>query len=80
MKLHNLCLDRNVDIPNRHFVDDMNDGDDWVVYDTYQDDDAALRGYTRGECHRLLTHKLEQLGVARPIHASMNSRCGLSIN
>jgi len=56
-------------------VDDMNDGDDWVVYDTYQDDDAALRGYTRGECHRLLTHKLEQLGVARPIHASMNSQC-----
>jgi len=45
MKLHNLCFDRNVDIPHRRHEDE------WVVYDNYQDGDAALTSYSRGECH-----------------------------
>jgi hypothetical protein len=53
MKLHNLCLNRYVDIPNRRCVDDMHDGDEWVVNNNYQDDNAALRGYARGEHHYL---------------------------
>jgi len=53
MKLHNLCLYRYVDIPNRRCVDDMHDGDEWVVNNNYQDDNAALRGYARGGHHYL---------------------------
>ncbi len=75
MKLHNLCLDRNVEIPNRHVTDDVCEGDQWVVYDNFRDDDAVLRGFLRGDRRREITNKLEQLGISRPIHAEMNSCC-----
>jgi len=75
MKLHNLCLDRNLEIPAHRFAEDVQEGDQWVVYDNYRDDDNNLRGYPRGDRRRDITHKLEQLGVTRPIHAEVNSRC-----
>jgi hypothetical protein len=75
MKYHNLCLDRNVVIPAQCFADDIHDGDEWVVYDNFREDDSALREFPRGEHHRLITHRLEELGVTRPVHAQMNSRC-----
>ena len=75
MKLHNLCLNWNVDIPTRRFADDVRDGDEWVVYDNFREDDAAVRGFPRGERCRLITNRLEELGVTRPVHAQMNSRC-----
>ncbi len=75
MKLHNLCLDWNVEIPNWHVTDDVHEGDQWVVYDIFCDDDAVLRGFPRGDHHRDITNKLEQLGISRPIHAEMNSHC-----
>ncbi len=42
MKLHNLCLDRNLDIPIHWFSEDVRDGDEWVVYGNYHDDDIEL--------------------------------------
>ncbi len=55
MKLHNLCLDRNVDIPIQRYMDDVRNNDQWVVYDNYRDDDVEYRGHTQGERRRLLT-------------------------
>ncbi len=43
--------------------------------DNFRDDDAVLRGFPRGDRHREITNKLEQLGISRPIHAEMNSHC-----
>jgi hypothetical protein len=68
-------LDWNVVIPNWHLMDDVHDGHETVVYENFQVNDVALRGGPRGEPHRLITNKLEQLGVTRPIHAEMNSCC-----
>jgi hypothetical protein len=45
MKLHNLCLDRNVDIPIHMFMDYVRNNDQWVVYDNYRDDDVEYRGH-----------------------------------
>jgi hypothetical protein len=75
MKLHNLCLDRRVDVPLRRFVDDVMTGDEWLVNDNARDDDAVLRGRPSGDRRREMTDKLERRGVLRPVHASMNSRC-----
>jgi hypothetical protein len=75
MKLHNLCIDRS-DIPPVHrHNDDVREGDQWVVYDNYRDDDADLRGRPVGDRRRDITNKIQQLGILRPPHASMNSRC-----
>ncbi len=75
MKLHNLYLDRNLDIPLHRFSEDVRDGDEWVVYDNYRDDDAQLRGYPLGDWRRDITNKLEQLGIGRPVHTVSNSCC-----
>jgi hypothetical protein len=75
VKLHNLCLDRQIDVPLHRFSEDVQAGDEWVVYDNYRDDDVLLRGFPRGDRRRDLTYKLEQLGITRPIHAEMNSCC-----
>jgi hypothetical protein len=75
MKLHNLCLDRNLDIPIHQFSEDVRDGDEWVVYDNYHEDDVDMQGYPRGDRRRDITFKLEQLGITRPVHAAMNSHC-----
>jgi hypothetical protein len=66
MKLHDLCLDQNVDIPTRHFVKTHGD---------FREADAALRGFSRGERRKLITNRLEELRVTRPVHTQMNSRC-----
>jgi hypothetical protein len=75
MKLHNLCIDRNDKTPLHHFTEDVRINDQWVVYDNYRHDDAPLRGRPLGDRHRDITLKLEQLGILRPPHASMNSHC-----
>ncbi len=53
----------------------MREGDQWVVYDNYHDDDAELRGWPFGDRRRDLTHKIQEIGILRQPHASMNSRC-----
>lgn len=75
MKLHNLCLERRVDVPSCRFAADVLNGDEWEVHDNSRDDDALLRGRPTGDRRREITDKLERVGVIRPIHASMNSRC-----
>jgi hypothetical protein len=40
MKLHSLCIDRNVVVPNHRFVGDIRERDQWVVYDNPREDDA----------------------------------------
>jgi hypothetical protein len=59
MKMHNLCLDRNLGIPVHHFTEDGRDSNEWVVYDNYRDDDILLWGHARGDCRRDITSKLE---------------------
>ncbi len=60
MKLHNFCLDRNLDIPVHRFTAVVRDGNEWVVYDNYQEDDVFLRGHARDDHRRDITNKLEQ--------------------
>jgi hypothetical protein len=73
MKLHNLCIDRNVAVPLHHFPEDNRDGDEWVLLDNTQDDDVFLRGTASRDRRRNITTKFEALRVIRPIHAECNS-------
>ncbi len=75
MKLHNLCIDRGVEVPLRRFHEDVRHGDEWHVNDNTRDDDAELRGRPSGDRRRQITSILEHNGILRPLHASMNSRC-----
>jgi hypothetical protein len=75
MKLHNLCIDRNVEPPLRRFHEDVREGDSWEVNDNARDDDVEFRGRATGTRRRDITQHLEHNGILRPLHASMNSRC-----
>jgi hypothetical protein len=75
MKLHNVCIDRNVPVPLSRFHEDMRDGDEWRVYDNTRADDDDYRERAVGDRRRSITSSLENYGILRPIHASMNSRC-----
>lgn len=75
MKLHNLCLDRNLDNLLHCFSEDIRDSDDWVVHDNIHDEDDDLCGYPVGDQRRDINHKLQQLRIGRPLHAAMNSHC-----
>ncbi len=75
MKLHNLCIDRNVPVPMTRFHDDIRPGDEWRVYDNWRDDDHLLRDRAVSLRRRTITLYIENMGIMRPIHASMNSRC-----
>ncbi len=75
MKLHNMCIDIGCTVPPLHFVEDIRDEDEWAVHDNAREDDALHRERALGERRREITAKLEHLGVVRPPHASMNSRC-----
>ena len=74
MKLHNLCIDRNDELPSRHFFADIREGDEWRVYDNPNEDDVFLRGRAVGDRRRNITSRLEQEGIVRPAHAICNSR------
>jgi hypothetical protein len=63
MKLHNLFLNRNVEISNQRLTNHIHEGDEWVGYDNFCDDDVALRGFARGEHRRLMTNKLKHQGL-----------------
>ena len=62
-------------MPLRRFVDDVMAGDEWQVHDNARDDDVLLRGRPTGDRRREITDGLERIGMLRPVHASMNSRC-----
>ena len=75
MKLHNLCIDRNVEVPLCRYHEDVRPGDEWEVNDNTRDDDPDLRGRSTGNRRRDITSRLEVDGILRPLHASVNSRC-----
>ncbi|MFO0446985.1 MAG: hypothetical protein ACK51L_04865, partial [bacterium] len=72
---HNLCIDRNVPVPMTRFHDDIRPGDEWRVYDNWRDDDQLLRDRAVSLRRRTITLYIENMGIMRTIHASMNSRC-----
>ena len=74
MKLHNLCIDKNVPVPRMHFHEDFAVNDEWVVIPNEQPDDHILRGHATGDRRRLITEDFERRGVVRPPHARSNSR------
>jgi hypothetical protein len=43
MKLHNICIDRNVSVPLRRFHEDVREGDLWAAHDNTHADDYELR-------------------------------------
>jgi hypothetical protein len=46
-----------VGIPNRCIMDDVHDGNEWVIYNIFHYDDVALRGFPRGKYHMLIKNK-----------------------
>ena len=75
MKLHNLCVDRAVDVPLQRYEHDVLDGDLWEVNDNTRESDVDLRGRAVGDRRRQITAYLENHGILRPVHAMVNSRC-----
>lgn len=75
MKLHNLCIDCNVDVPLQCYDQDVREGDVWQVNDNAREDDGDLRGRATGDRRREVTRYLEAQGILRPLHAQVNSRC-----
>jgi hypothetical protein len=69
------CIDRRDVSPVHRYNEDVRPADQWVVYDNFRNDDVELRGCPVGDRRYDLTLKLQQLGIRRPPHASMNSRC-----
>jgi len=63
MKLHNICIDQNAEMPSHRFFTDVSPGDEWRVYDDANKDDIFHN----------MTNKLEQLAIVRPAHAQCNS-------
>jgi hypothetical protein len=75
LKLHNLCIDRNVNMPSRKFHEDHVTGDMWSVFDNNDvEEDDQLRGHATGDRRRFITERLEREGIVRPPHAEPNSR------
>jgi len=74
MKLHNLCLDHLVEVPNQRFLEDIREGGEWLVQDNEQPNNAELRGRAVGDRMRLITAEIDRLGIIRPVHSTMNSR------
>jgi hypothetical protein len=75
IKLHSICVDRNVPAPMTRFHEDIRTGDEWRVFDNKRDDDADFRERAVGDWHRSIMSVLEANDIARQIHAVMNSRC-----
>ena len=63
MKLHNLCIDKNVPMPGMRFHEDFARNDEWVVVPNEHDDDHNLRGRPIGDRRRLITDDFERRGV-----------------
>jgi hypothetical protein len=73
LKLHNLCMDRNVSVPNHSIVADVREEDEWVIHGNAREDDMFLQGRASIDCRHDITTKQEQLGMVRPVHAQYNS-------
>jgi hypothetical protein len=75
MKLHNLCMDREVTLPFRRLLEDYVDGDEYIVLDNNDAyDDQLHRNRATGGRRARLTKNLEDEGRGRPLHAMCNTR------
>lgn len=74
IKLHNLCLDHLDGVPTQRYLEDVREGDEWLVQDNDRENDAELRGRAAGDRRRFITSEIERLGIIRPVHATVNSR------
>lgn len=75
MKLHNFCIDRNVEVPTRRHEEDFEHGDVWAVVDNHDPiDDPLLRARARGNRRAVITERLKSEACLRPAHAMCNSR------
>ncbi len=74
MKLHNLCLDRNVNLPKKRFYEDKMTNDfPHVISNNDSDMDTLLRHRAVGDRRNNITAELEREGKERPLH-SANSK------
>jgi hypothetical protein len=53
---------------------DVQESDEWVVYDNAREDDVFLHDRATSDSRCDITAKLEQLGSVRPVHAQCNSQ------
>ena len=77
-KLHNFCIDQKIAVVSQRHDDDVLPGDVWEVLDNHPkpNEDDGGRGLIRptGCRRRNITASLQEKGIRRPAHASMNSR------
>jgi hypothetical protein len=75
MKLHNVCIDRDVTLPTRRYAHDQEQGDEEIVLiNNDPERDALLRDRAVGARRTNLTNELEAEGRGHPIHAACNAR------
>lgn len=75
MKLHNLCMDRNVPMPIRRHNEDNQPGDQFIVLENNDPElDDVLRPRAMGDRRQEITDRLETQGKFRPPFAMSNSR------
>jgi hypothetical protein len=75
MKLHNICVDRNVPLPRHRYHEDyMPDDSIEVITNNDPTEDVLLRNRSRGNRRNNITAELEREGRGRPLHATCNSR------
>ena len=77
MKLHNLCVDRRLAVPQRRYREVHERGDSCVVINNTRDDDHALIRRARADKRKNFTEALQEAGTGRPQHAHVNSRSGI---
>jgi hypothetical protein len=75
IKLHNVCIDRNVPMPERRIPDRVQPHDEMLVIDNNDPQvDDVLRARATGSRRQKITDWLEAHGKVRPPHAIANSR------
>ncbi len=73
IKLHKICVDRNVPVPFTRFHEDVRARDEWHMFDNQYTDDIDFREGAVGDWHHFITSVLEANCIACLIHAAMNS-------
>lgn len=75
-KLHNICVDKNIPLISSHECN-TDDADVWEVITNAQANDASLvttATATTGARRKVITEKLANFGIRRPMYAIHNSK------
>lgn len=48
-----------MEVPNHRHLEDIREGDEWLVQDNEQQNDAELRGRAAGDRRHLITSEIE---------------------